>query len=193
MTIRLDSENRDSSAAPMTSGVAMAATVRLRRRRFAAALALSALAGGCGFKLRGSQRFAFSEMALQPSPGGPVVQELRAALSGSVRILGAEVPSDKAPLRLEILSEQREKTVVGVNTSGQVREFQLRLRVSFKLDVSQGRELIAPETIVQLRDISYNETYALAKETEQAQLYRDMQSDVVQQILRRLAAIKLPP
>jgi LPS-assembly lipoprotein len=53
--------------------------------------------------------------------------------------------------------------------------------------------LIVPDTIVQLRDISYNESYALAKETEEAQLYRDMQSDVVQQILRRLAAVKLPP
>jgi len=30
----------------------------------------------------------------------------------------------------------------------------------------------------------------LAKESEEALLYRDMQSDLVQQILRRLAAIK---
>lgn len=177
----------------MASGTTMLATIGLQRRQLATVLALSALAGGCGFKLRGSQRFAFSEIAIQPSPGGPVVQELRTTLGASVRILGADVPLAKTPLRLEILSEQREKTVVGVNTSGQVREFQLRLRVSFKLDASQGRELIVPDTIVQLRDISYNESYALAKETEEAQLYRDMQSDVVQQILRRLAAVKLPP
>jgi LPS-assembly lipoprotein len=43
---------------------------------------------------------------------------------------------------------------------------------------------------MQQRDISYNESAALAKETEEALLYRDMQSDIAQQIQRRLAALK---
>jgi LPS-assembly lipoprotein len=71
-----------------------------------------------------------------------------------------------------------------------VREFQLRLRFSFKLRTPQDKELIELAEILQQRDISYNESAALAKEAEEALLYRDMQSDLVQQIMRRLAAIR---
>jgi LPS-assembly lipoprotein len=71
-----------------------------------------------------------------------------------------------------------------------VREFQLRLRVKFRVRTLQGVELIAPTEVVLQRDISFNETAVLAKETEEILLYRDMQSDLVQQLLRRVAAIK---
>ena len=37
--------------------------------------------------------------------------------------------------------------------------------------------------------MSYNETAALAKEQEEAALYRAMQSDIVAQVMRRLAAV----
>jgi LPS-assembly lipoprotein len=40
------------------------------------------------------------------------------------------------------------------------------------------------------RDISFNESQVMAKEHEEAMLYRDMQSDVVRQVLRRLSALK---
>ena len=91
---------------------------------------------------------------------------------------------------MDILQELREKTVVGVNASGQVREFQLRIKVKFRMRTPKGVELIAPTEIVQQRDISFNESAVLAKEAEEALLYRDMQSDIVQQLLRRLAAVK---
>jgi LPS-assembly lipoprotein len=70
-----------------------------------------------------------------------------------------------------------------------VREFQLRSVVRFRLRTPQGRELIPETELVQQRDISFNESAVLAKEAEEALLYRDMQSDVVQQIMRRLAAV----
>jgi len=71
-----------------------------------------------------------------------------------------------------------------------VRQFQLRVRVRFKLRTLQGKELIAPTEILQQRDINYSETLALAKETEEALLYKSMQTDVVQQLMRRLAAVR---
>jgi len=80
--------------------------------------------------------------------------------------------------------------VVGLNASGQVREFQLRSVVRFRLRTPQGRELIPETELVQQRDISFNESAVLAKEAEETLLYRDMQSDLVQQLMRRLAAVK---
>jgi LPS-assembly lipoprotein len=96
----------------------------------------------------------------------------------------------QAEVILDALADQREKTVIGSSSAGQVREFQLRLRFSFKLRTPQDKELIEQAEILQQRDISYNESAALAKEAEEALLYRDMQSDLVQQIMRRLAAIR---
>ena len=85
---------------------------------------------------------------------------------------------------------QTMRVVVGINASGQVREYQLRLRVPFHLRTPQGRELIPATEILQQRDISFNESAVLAKEAEESLLYRDMQNDVVQQLMRRLAALR---
>lgn len=155
-----------------------------------ASLAALALAG-CGFKLRGSQNYAFSTLAIMPNPGGAVALELRRSFGGAVRVLAPDEPLDQAQLVLDILQEQREKTVVGVSSSGQVREFQLRIRVKFRVRTPQGKELTPDAEIVQQRDISFNESAVLAKEAEEGLLYRDMQSDIVQQLMRRLATVKL--
>lgn len=158
--------------------------------RLAGALAASSGLAGCGFKLRGSQAFAFTRIAIMPNPGGAIAQELRRSFGNEVQVLAPDEPLTRAQLVLTVANEQREKVVVGVNTSGQVREFQLRMRVRLHLTTAKGKELIAGDEILQQRDISYNETAALAKEAEEALLYRDMQSDIVQQILRRLVPVQ---
>jgi Rare lipoprotein B len=73
-----------------------------------------------------------------------------------------------------------------------VRELELRLRVQFRLRTPTGVELIPPTELLQKRDISYSESIALAKEAEEALLVRNMQTDVVQQLMRRLAAVRMP-
>jgi LPS-assembly lipoprotein len=145
---------------------------------------------GCGFKLRGSQTFAFKTIAITPAPGGAVAQQLRRSFNSDVQVLAVDAPLTQAQLVLDVGNEQRDKVVVGVNTSGQVREFQLRLRVSLRLRNAQGKELVDGDVILQQRDISYNESAALAKEAEEILMFRDMQTDIVQQILRRLAAVQ---
>ena len=71
-----------------------------------------------------------------------------------------------------------------------MREVQLRVRLGFRLRTPAGRELIAPAEILLARDMSYNESAALAKEHEESLLYRAMQSDIVSQVMRRLAAVQ---
>jgi LPS-assembly lipoprotein len=164
--------------------------VTLSRRSLVMTGLLSGLLGGCGFKLRTPPNFAFSNISILPQPGGALAQELRRSFGDAIQVLGPNTPPSQAQVVLDVLNEQREKTVVGTNSSGQVRELQLRLRVRFRLKTSQEAVLIAESDIVQQRDMSYNESAALAKETEEALLYRDMQSDIVQQIMRRLASVK---
>lgn len=144
----------------------------------------------CGFNLRGNQNYAFQTLAIMPNPGAAVAVELRRSIRNAVRVLAADEPLTQAQVVLDILQEQREKVVVGVNSSGQVREFQLRIRVKFRVRTPQGKALTPDAEIMQQRDISFNESAALAKEAEEGLLYRDMQTDVVQQLMRRLASLK---
>lgn len=90
---------------------------------------------------------------------------------------------------LSILSEAQEKVILSLNTQGRVREYQLRYRVVFRVASPKGPEFIPPTTVLLTRDITFNDQ-VLAKETEEVQLYREMRSDLVQQIVRRLGAAK---
>ena len=154
------------------------------------ASAMSALPG-CGFALRKAPSFAFKTLFSPLAESSSLGIELKRSLesNGNVQVVTDPRQIDKAEVILDVLQEQREKVVVGLNASGQVREFQLRLRFKFKLRSAKNSELIPLTEILQQRDISFNESAVLAKETEEALLYREMQSDIIQQIMRRLATV----
>ena len=169
----------------------------MQRRAFlvftasSASLALVSLSG-CGFALRKAPDFAFTTLYSGLAESSPLGVELRRSLEATrkVKVISDARLINEAQVVLDVLLDQREKVVLSLNATGQVREFQLRLRVRFRLRTLAGKELIPASEIALQRDISFNESAVLAKEAEEALLYRDMQSDVVQQIMRRLAAVK---
>lgn len=159
-------------------------------RRTLLMLAATAAVGGCGFQLRKAPDFALRSLRL-PASSTPLMQELRLNLAGAgIRIVTDAADPNPVDAVLDILIDQREKVVVGLSTAGQVREFQLRVRLKFRLRNLQGQELIGDTELLQQRDISFSETAALAKEAEEILLYRSMQTDLVQQVMRRLAAVR---
>lgn len=168
----------------------------MRRRTLAlsavSAVFSAALLAGCGFALRKPADFAFRSIYLQLPEGSSVGPALERALrlNRQLRIVSAPAERASADVILEVRSDQREKTVAGLNAAGQVREFQLRQRLQFRLLTPDGRELIAQTELLLQREIGFAETAALAKEQEEALLYSDMRSDLVQQLMRRLAAVK---
>ena len=163
----------------------------MKRRGVLAIGAAAAALAGCGFQLRQAPEFAFDSIVVAAPASSPLANELRRNLgaNGKLKVL-PPLQQQQADVILDLLQEQREKVVVGLNATGQVREFQLRSRVRFRLRTPQGRELIPDTELLQQRDISFNESAVLAKEAEENLLYRDMQTDIVQQLMRRLAAIK---
>jgi LPS-assembly lipoprotein len=166
--------------------------VVIARRRLiggALALAVSSSLVGCGFRLRGAQALPFETIYLGFSPNSPLgAQVARNIRTGtSTRIV---TERDNAQAILEILGESRDREIVAVNAQGRAREFSLRLGLMFRLHDGKGRELIPPTQLLARRDISFNEEQILAKEAEEALLFRDMQGDLVQQLLRRLAAVR---
>jgi len=163
----------------------------LRRRVLLSQAALLAL-GGCGFQLRGAPELAFTSLFVNVAETSSLGNELKRNLGslGALQIVSDPTQLASAQAVLDILTEQREKTVVGVNATGQVREFQLRVRIRFRLRTPQGKALIPETELLQQRDISFNESAVLAKESEEGLMYRAMQTDIVQQLMRRLAAVR---
>jgi LPS-assembly lipoprotein len=158
-----------------------------------AATAVSAAAGlsGCGFALRREPELMFRSMALSGfRPDSPLAAELRRQLSRTpVRLLD---DPNRAELVLLALRDVRDKSAIVSTTAGQVREWQLRVSLDYSLR-TPGGEVILPRTELRMtRDMNYTESEALAKEQEEAMLYRAMQSEAVAQVMRRLAAVRLP-
>ena len=159
------------------------------RRRGLVALFATAVAAGCGFELRRNPVLPFRSIALTGfAPRSPLAEELRRTLLQSVRVVDNAA---EAELVLHALADQRQRVVVASTAAGQVRELELRLKLGFRAQTPGGRVLIAPAELLLKRDLTYNETTTLAKAREEDSLYREMQSEVVAQLMRRLAAVKL--
>lgn len=143
----------------------------------------------CGFALRGPVDFPFGSIHVgfpdSSSLGGELKRHLRA--NGKTLVMAEKNTADVA---LEVLDENREKIILSLNSQGRVREYNLMYRLRFRVVDHAGKEVLAPAELSLKRNISFNETQVLAKEAEEVLLYRDMQSDMVQQIMRRLAVLK---
>ncbi|TQK06821.1 LPS assembly lipoprotein LptE [Herbaspirillum sp. SJZ107] len=159
--------------------------------RAAAAMAVAVALPGCGFQLRGSNgsyTMPFRSIYIGFPDNSALGTELKRNLrAGNVAIADS---ATAAEAQLVVLSENRGKQILSLNSLGRVREYLLTYTLSFTVRDPKGVELMAPAEISLRRNMAFDETQVLAKESEEALLYRDMQADLVQQIMRRLAAMK---
>jgi len=154
-----------------------------------AALAGLALAlAGCGFHLRGTAQIPFETIYI---PGAtPLAVELRRNVTASSGTRLADAPKN-AQAVLAFTAEAREKVILSFTSAGKVNEYRLRYRVGFRVTDPNGAQVFLPSSEILLtRDMTFNDQQVIAKENEEALLYRDMQTDMVQQIMRRLAAAR---
>jgi LPS-assembly lipoprotein len=155
--------------------------------RLACAL-LCVLVAGCGFQLRGTADVPFESLYVPQSAGG-IGLELKRSIQAGTRAKVVDDPRQAAAI-LEFTEETRLKEILSLTGQGRVCEYLLRYRVGFRVHDGKGKDFVPANTVMLLRDISFNDADVLAKESEEQLLYRDMQTDMVQQILRRLAAAK---
>jgi len=157
---------------------------------FAALSILSLSVTGCGFELRRPPDLRFQTIQLTGFANrSPVAAELKTLIDATPATRVVEALKD-AQVVLRALGETREKSVVAQTAANQIREFELRYRFRFQLRTAAGKDLVPDSEIVLKRSLTYTESAALAKEQEEAFLYRAMQSDIVSQVLRRLASVQ---
>ena len=152
---------------------------------FACALGLSA----CGFRLRGSATLPFDTLYLALPANSSFDAELARNLRAGTNVKLVD-KRDEAQAILEVGADTRDREVVSVNAQGQVREVRLRQTVTVRVTDGKGRDFLPSTTLFTRRDVSYDERQVLASQAEEALIYRDMQTDLVQQLLRRLSALQ---
>jgi len=155
-----------------------------------AALALCLTLAACGFRLRGTADVPFDTVYVPNATGG-VALDLKRNIQAGTRAKVVDDPK-QAQAILQFLQETRQKLILSLSGTGRVREYRLIYRVGFRVHDGKGAEYVPPTTLELSRDISFNDSDVLQKETEEQLLVRDMQTDMVQQIMRRLASAQPP-
>lgn len=165
-----------------------------RQSQLAQLLFALALLGGpvaCGFHLRGEATYSFDTLYLSPAAGQPFTTDLKRSLEGggTAKLVGS---ADAAQAILDITAVENNKQILSLTSGGKVSEFLLTKRIVFRVHDKEGNDWLPSSEILIRRTYTYSDTEALAKGYEEQRLWRDMQDDAVQLIVRRLQSAKKP-
>ena len=159
--------------------------------RVLCALILAIALTGCGFHLRGtlSGNLPYKTMTIAL----PETADVRIWLERYINAAGStEIIEDgtRAEAIFQQVADNRQKTILSVNAQGRVREYRLQLNYTFRVVNAKGQTLVPANEISLTRDITFDDSNVLAKDLEEGLLWRDMNNDLVNQIMRRLSIIK---
>jgi len=149
------------------------------------------LVASCGFHLRGEANYPFDTIFVNAPSSPPLSMELTRALNaaGKAKVVESVVGAEVA---LDVPSVIDDKEVLSLSSGGSVREYQLVKRIAFRLHDKNGSDWMPAGEIVVRRSYTFNETQVLARDLQEQRLLREMQTDAVQQIVRRLQAARKP-
>jgi len=143
----------------------------------------------CGFHLRGDAALP-DAMALTyiqaKRPFDTLNDDFRDALEGH----GAHVTEnrDEATAILRILGNRDEKDVLTVDIGGKVQEILIRQTIRFDVVTPDNLPLVEKQTVTLSRDFVFNKDDILAKEREADLISNELQRDVVNMAMLRIAA-----
>jgi len=152
-------------------------------------VAMSALASGCGFHLRGSAALPPS-MAVTFISSDQPFSSLADDFSAALKLHDVRVTQERseATAVLNILENDVETRVLSVNTSGKVLEYDILQTITFSV-VTAGSETLVPEQSLSLnRDYIFSSTDVLGKQREDKVVRANLQSNIVNLAMLRIAA-----
>ncbi len=151
-----------------------------------------AVIAGCGFQLRGAYSFPYESIYISGADYSLIVASMKRAIRGSGSTRLAEKAEDAQAIFLPT-AEAKEPIILSLSGSGRVREKRLRYRYGYRIVDGKGRDLVLPGMVELTRDLTYADSDVLAKTQEEDLLWRDMENDLVQQLMRRLSSAKPVP
>ncbi|MDO9244515.1 MAG: LPS assembly lipoprotein LptE [Rhodocyclaceae bacterium] len=141
----------------------------------------------CGFQLRGSYSLPWETLYLGMPENSEMYAQIRRSVEAATQTRIITDPK-AAQASLVILRNDQAKNILSLSATGLVREFQLTRSFVYRIQDANGKELAPASQIILQREMNFDDRRIFASEAEEAILWRDMQSDLVQQLLRRLSA-----
>lgn len=152
-------------------------------------LSLALLLSACGFQLRGSYSLPWETLYIAMNENSAMYQQLKRHIEASTQTRVVR-NAKEATATLIVVADQQSKSILSLTAKGRVREFQLARSFTYRIVDAQGKELVPASPIVLLREMTFDDEQLFAKEAEEAMIYNEMQNDLIQQLLRRLSAVK---
>lgn len=144
---------------------------------------------GCGFQLRGALDLSedISPLYIQQNSAFELAREIKFLLEKN-KIAVAE-KSTGANLQLTLLSENKKRRVLSVDSNGRAREYQLIYTVNIAIKIRASKEV--PDSISLSRSLLFDSDAVLAVTNESEILYRDMRKNAARLIILKLQAHSL--
>jgi LPS-assembly lipoprotein len=159
-------------------------------RLAAAALAVMATLGGCGFRLAGSEKLppilARPYLSVK-DPYTDFAREFERQLKSEGALL--QVGRQDATATIEVTKDFVEQRTLAVSARNIPTDYELRYTVVFDVK-GPDSQLLAPQEITLSKDYSFEENVLLAKEHEADILRGQMARDLVTMAMHRLARLK---
>lgn len=148
---------------------------------------LITLLSGCDWRLRGSGANSFTEEAIfldvsSASGENPAVYREIYSILMRRKALASRKQAD---VQLILGRQDINRRTISVNKNAIAAEFQLTLKVPFKILSKQG-EVLRQSTAMLTRSYTFNEQDIVGKHKEEELLKKEMVSDIAHQILRQL-------
>ena len=160
-----------------------------RRQLLGAALLGTLSLSGCGFRLRGSFNLPFKTLFLQIPANTPMSTLIRQEIAAQSTVTIVDDPSEAEAI-LEYLGQSRSRDVLSINDLGRAREYELTLSLEFRVTSPDGYLYMPSTRLSTTRSLSYAESEFLSRSREEGFLYRDMEADLVNRLMRHIEAIK---
>jgi LPS-assembly lipoprotein len=153
---------------------------------------VSATLASCGFHPSGTTRpLPFQTLYIDARSYGSFAGELKRYITSSKQPKLVDRPQD-AQVVLQVMSEVQETQILSLTTAGQVAEYQLRYRVSYRLHDNANKDWLPPNDIFLQRALTYDVNAVLAKDDEMALLFQSMRQDAALQMMRRMSEARAP-
>lgn len=150
------------------------------------------LLSACGFTLQGEKQLAqpLHRLYLQtPDTYGNLERNLKDSLKMSGVILVSN-PAD-AETMLIVTNDSSYQDLLSVSGTQQTRQYNLRLVVSFEVTTPNGKVLLAPETLSDIRTITVQSNQILGSSNEATMYYQQMRRSIAGAIMNRLASTQV--
>ena len=166
---------------------------RKRRECMGGVFALFALTtlSACGWRVRGKVDLPYRNLLLS----GSMTQEFRDTLEMYLGVNDITLVKNakEAELILEIMTEQSARQVLSYNGAGQITAYRIISRVAFRTFHPNGIEVTPEADIYLTRDVDFDQANVQSFDLLVAEHLKVMRVDIVNQLMRRLAAIKKLP